>query len=47
VKNLSGTPLFGRLLALTVNTSQGWKDLPATNTAAYLALSLFTMKKVL
>jgi hypothetical protein len=35
VKQLSGTPLKGRLLASPTNTRLGWKGLPGTNTLAY------------
>jgi len=34
---LSGTPLCGRLLALTAYNKLGSKGLPETNTQAYLA----------
>ncbi len=33
VKNLSGAPLKGGLLALTTNTRLGWKGLPETNSS--------------
>jgi hypothetical protein len=32
---LSGTPLYGRLLASPTNIRLGWKSLPGTNTLAY------------
>jgi hypothetical protein len=35
VKNLSGAPFLGRLLALPVNIRLGWKGLLGTNTLAY------------
>jgi hypothetical protein len=35
VKNLTGAPLCGRLLALPVCGERGWKSLPGTNTLPY------------
>jgi hypothetical protein len=35
VKQLSGTPLWSRPLALPTNIRLGWKSLPGTNTLAY------------
>ncbi len=35
VKNLSGAPHQGKLLALHTNIGPGWKSLPGTNTLAY------------
>ena len=35
VKHLSGTPLYGRLLASPTNNKLGWYGLPGTNTLAY------------
>jgi hypothetical protein len=33
--NLSGDPLYGRLLAFPTNIRLDWKGLPGTNTLAY------------
>jgi hypothetical protein len=35
VEHLAGTPLSGRLLALTANIKLGWKGLAGTNTPVY------------
>jgi hypothetical protein len=35
VKDLSGAPLLGRLLALHANIRLSWKGLPGTNALAY------------
>jgi hypothetical protein len=35
VKYLSGAPFKGRLLALPINVSLGWKGLQGANTLAY------------
>jgi hypothetical protein len=35
VKNISGSPLKGKLLTLSANTRPGWKALPGANTLAY------------
>jgi hypothetical protein len=35
VKDLSGVPIFGRLLALPTNIRLGWKSLLGLNTPAY------------
>jgi len=41
VKNLSGAPLKGRLLALPTNIRLGWRGLPQTNTPAYYSRKKF------
>ncbi len=35
MKQLSGAPLYGRLLALPTNNRLGWKGLSGANTVAY------------
>jgi len=35
VKHLLGTPLYGRLLALSSSITLGWKDLRGASTPAY------------
>jgi len=36
MNNLSGAPVWRRLLALPTNIRLGWKILPGTNALAYL-----------
>jgi hypothetical protein len=45
MEHLSGTPLFGRLLALSANIILGRKGLPWTNTLAYYEHSKITAVK--
>ncbi len=45
VEHLSGTPLWGRLLALPTNIKLGLKVLPGTNTVAYNRFSQFMVLK--
>jgi len=42
---LSVAPLYGRLLALPIDTRLGWKGLPGTNTLAYYGNSQLTSVK--
>jgi hypothetical protein len=45
LKNLSGAPLEGRLLALPTNNRLGWIGLPWTNTLAYYEILKIMEKK--
>jgi hypothetical protein len=45
VTNLSGAPLYGRLLAVPTNIRLGWKDLSGTNTLAYCEKEQLTTVK--
>ncbi len=47
MKNLSGAPLLGRLLALPTNTRIGLKGLSGTNTLAYYGNPYITTVKIL